>query len=78
MAKILAWVILVFVVLLALRLINVRKAATRRQAAGATGSPPAGEPMVRCQRCGVYLPRVEAKEMPGGYVCAGGACVPHG
>jgi hypothetical protein len=34
--------------------------------------------MVRCARCGVFLPRAEAKEASGGYVCATGACTPHG
>jgi len=49
MAKVVAWLVLIFVVLLALRMINVRK--TRSKTRGATRAP-AGEtiaqPMVRC------------------------------
>ena len=72
MAKIIAWLILIFVVLLALRLVSMRNARVQRKAAAngnaaraASGSPGA-EPMVRCIRCGVYLPR--------GYACATGEC----
>lgn len=78
MAKIIAWLVLIFVILLALRVAALRKASARRKAARATASQLSGEPMVRCVRCGVYLPRAEAKELSAGYVCAGGACVPHG
>lgn len=70
MAKIIAWLILIFVVLLALRLINQRK-ARRPQGPSAT----AVEPMVRCVRCGVFLPREEANKQAGGYVCPAGQCV---
>jgi hypothetical protein len=31
--------------------------------------------MVRCVRCGVFLPRAEATEHAGGYVCPDGQCV---
>jgi hypothetical protein len=30
--------------------------------------------MVRCVRCGVFLPRKEARAVGEGYACAGGAC----
>jgi uncharacterized protein len=78
MAKIIAWLIVIVVVLLALRMINMRNARARQksQAAGAakrTGT----EPMVRCARCGVYLPRAEAQSVSGGYVCAAGQCAGH-
>jgi formylmethanofuran dehydrogenase subunit E len=52
-----------------------------RRSAGARGGAPAqsaAQPMVRCARCGVFLPRAEAKEIDGGYVCAAEGCVPHG
>ena len=80
MAKLIAWLILIFVVLLALRLVSMRNARVQRKAAAngnaaraASGSPGA-EPMVRCIRCGVYLPRKEAREVGGGYACATGEC----
>jgi hypothetical protein len=31
--------------------------------------------MVRCVRCGVFLPRAEATQRSGEYVCADGQCV---
>jgi hypothetical protein len=78
MTKIIAWLILIFLVLLALRLIGLRNARARQKAARNAGSKTVAEPMVRCVRCGVYLPRAEAKEGTGGYVCATGTCVSHG
>ncbi len=75
MAKVVAWLILIFVVLLALRIINVRK--IRSKTRGATRAP-AGEtiaqPMVRCARCGVFLPRSDAKAVTEGYACADSEC----
>ena len=80
MAKIIAWLVLIFVVLFALRLIGMRNARAQRKAgksgdtAQATSGNPGAEPMVRCIRCGVYLPRKEAREVGGGYACAAGEC----
>ncbi|MDQ2962669.1 MAG: hypothetical protein M3R31_05845 [Pseudomonadota bacterium] len=74
MTKIIAWLILIFLVLLALRMINVRNARARRNAARDAAPKPAAEPMVRCVRCGVYLPRAEAKSITGGYACARETC----
>jgi hypothetical protein len=78
MMKIIAWLILIFLVLLALRMINVRNARARRNAAHDAAPKPAAEPMVRCVRCGVYLPRAEASTVSGGYACAGKVCAPNG
>ncbi len=74
MGKVIAWLVLIFLVLFALRVI-ARRGGRARQASSAT---PAAQPMVRCARCGVYLPRAEAKEKGGAYVCATEECVPHG
>ena len=73
MGKVIAWLILILIVLLALRLINQRKA--RRRSGAATGSGTAVEPMVRCVRCGVFLPREEATKRDAGYACPDGQCV---
>jgi uncharacterized protein len=78
MTKIIAWLILIFLVLLALRMINVRNARARRNAARDAAPKPAAEPMVRCLHCGVYLPRVEARSVRGGYTCSTGACAANG
>jgi len=71
-SKIISWVILIFVVLFALRMIGLRNARKRR-----TQPEPedkTGAPMVRCARCGVFLPRAEAMSVSGGYACANGRC----
>jgi uncharacterized protein len=72
MGKIIAWLILIFLVLFALRMINLRNARTRRKTADAARA--AVEPMVRCSRCGVYLPRSEAQKIGDAYACAAGGC----
>jgi uncharacterized protein len=74
MGKVIAWLVLIFLVLLALR-VMARRSGRARQEGGAI---PAAQPMVRCERCGVYLPRAEAKQTGSVYVCATGDCVPHG
>ncbi len=71
MGKIIAWLVLIFIVLLALRLVNLRKARKQQRAAGGT----AVEPMVRCTRCGVFLPRADAIQRAGEYACPDGQCV---
>ena len=73
MAKIIAWLILIFVVLFALRMIGLRQARSRRREGGGPAAP-AAEPMVRCVRCGVFLPRKEARAVGDGYACASGTC----
>ena len=71
MGKIIAWLVLIFIVLLALRLVNQRKARKQQRAAGGT----AVESMVRCTRCGVFLPRADAIQRAGEYACPDGQCV---
>jgi hypothetical protein len=75
MGKVIAWLVLIFVVLMALRVVNARKARSRMTAAGA-GAPvesPA-QPTVRCARCGIFLPRGDAHAVDGGYACVDGDC----
>jgi hypothetical protein len=74
MAKIIVWLVLIFVVLLALRLVNQGKARRRRDAAPSGGGTGV-EPMVRCVRCGVFLPRADATKDAGGFACPDGQCV---
>jgi len=71
--KLLLWIGIIVVVLFALRLLNVTKARRRADAAGAS-TPPA-ETMIRCSRCGVYLPQKDAKPGPAGPTCGEPACV---
>jgi uncharacterized protein len=75
--KILFWLVVVFAVLFALRLYNANKAKRRGDAAreAQRKSAAAGDPMVRCARCGVFLPRADATAVAtGGYVCSDPSC----
>ena len=76
MGKVIFWFVVVFAVLFALRLWNAakakRRAESQRQSA-ATGT----EAMVRCQSCGVFLPRTEAIAAGEGYVCGDSRCRQH-
>jgi hypothetical protein len=74
MGKIIAWLVLIFIVLLALRLLNARKARKQQGVAGGAGGTEV-EPMVRCTRCGVFLPRADATQRAGEYACPDGQCV---
>jgi uncharacterized protein len=75
MGKVLAWLVLIFLVLFALRVLARRGAGAR---GGGAPAQPAAQPMVRCARCGVFLPRAEATQIDGAYVCSAEGCVPHG
>jgi uncharacterized protein len=75
MTKILLWIVVIFAVLFALRLLNAAKGKRRadRSAGDAPRTPPP-ETMVRCARCGVYLPRADAKPSPTGLICGDPGC----
>ncbi|MCC6869520.1 MAG: hypothetical protein IT522_11940 [Burkholderiales bacterium] len=73
MGKIVLWIVVGFVALLALRLVNVAKLRARRQRERA--APKAVEAMVRCRHCGVFVPRAEASADGDGYRCADPRCV---
>jgi len=72
MGKVIFWIVVIFGLLLVARLANVA-ASKRRNGAGAS-RPPKASPMVRCVRCGVFLPGADAKAVPGGHVCSDPAC----
>ena len=74
--KLLLWIVVIAVALLALRLVNI--AAAKRRNASAAGASPQGaraDTMVRCVRCGVYLPSADAKPGPEGVTCGEPGCV---
>jgi hypothetical protein len=78
MGKLLFWIVIVFGLLLVARLVNAAAAKRRNAAAsGAAGNAPGASPMVRCVRCGVFLPRSEATAVQGGHACADPACADH-
>ena len=74
MSKIIAWLILIFIVLLALRMINMRNNRARRRTEAPGKPADAGDPMVRCVNCGVFLPRAEARSVSAGFACADDQC----
>jgi hypothetical protein len=79
MGKFLFWIVIAFVVLLGLRLLNLGAAKRRARDASADGKgPPPSEAMVRCRRCGVYLPRAEALPAGDGFTCGEPACTARG
>ncbi|MDR0247551.1 MAG: hypothetical protein LBI16_04055 [Burkholderiales bacterium] len=80
MGKLLFWVLVFVVALIAWRLWNIRQWNARHR-----NDPPSpskkksasDEPMVRCARCGVFLPREEARLTHNGYRCGDEACNRH-
>ena len=75
MGKVIFWMVVVFAVLFCLRMFNVaqQKKRERRDAPPAPGAG-AGEPMVRCTRCGIFLPRSEAQLIEGKVRCRDQDC----
>jgi hypothetical protein len=73
--KLLLWVIVIGVALLALRLVNI--ASAKRRNASAAGASPTGraDDMIRCVRCGVYVPSADAKPGPDGLTCGEPLCL---
>jgi uncharacterized protein len=77
--KVLFWIVVIFAVLFVLRLYNAHKAKQRAERdAGRKKAVLDGAPMVRCARCGVFLPKAEATAVGTGYVCADPACARRG
>ncbi len=81
MGKIIFWIVVFFGVLLALRLVSVHQARKderdRREDGSGKGkrdTTPAQEPMVKCGRCGVFLPKSNAVMTPHGLTCGDEAC----
>lgn len=73
MAKFLLWAVIILAVLFVSRLINAQKAQTRQAARRGTqpAADDAGDAMVRCVHCHIYLPRAEAYMSHGQtYCCA--------
>jgi len=68
MARILLLLIIAFIVYLLFR--GFFRAQVRRDAPPPPATTTVGEDMVTCSRCGVNLPRSEAKTVEGRVVCA--------
>ena len=86
MGKIIFWIVVFFLVLLALRLVSVHKtrqdakerrdedAAKRSKAAGKRDDTPAADSMIKCTRCGVFVPKSSTGMSPTGLACSDKAC----
>jgi uncharacterized protein len=81
--KIIFWIVVFFLVLLALRLVSVHKTRQdekeRRDDAEAKApkkrdDTPAQETMVKCARCGVFLPKSNSIMTPKGPACNDANC----
>jgi len=69
MGKLIFWLVVAFVIMFALRLVGAAK-AKRRDSARPRSDGAQIESMVRCVRCGIFLPRSDALPAPGGFRCA--------
>ena len=84
--KIIFWIVVFFLVLLALRLLSVHKtradakerrdedAAKRNAAPAGRDDTPAPDSMIKCTRCGVFAPKTTSLMASTGWVCNDGAC----
>ena len=73
--KIVLWIVVVLAVLVGLRLLNTGKARRRANAARESARQAMeATTMVRCVRCGVFLPRADAKPGPAGLTCGDPGC----
>jgi uncharacterized protein len=71
--KLIFWIVVIFVVLFCLRMYNVGK-QRQRERRDAAPPPGSGEAMVRCTRCGIFLPRSEAQMVEGKIRCRDQDC----
>jgi hypothetical protein len=76
MSKFIFWLVIAFGILFALRLINTAKARKRERDARSRDpvTPPKVEATVRCARCGVFLPKDDARFGPNGITCGDPSC----
>ena len=86
MGKIIFWITVFFLVLLALRLVSVHKTradakerredeeAKRQAATGTRDDTPAQDSMIKCTRCGVFVPKANTVRASTGLVCNDKAC----
>lgn len=82
MGKFVFWLVVAFAVLLVVRIVGAKQAAKRRQDRQAGRQSEdlrqhgrQSEDMIRCVRCGTYVPRSQAKPGPAGLTCGDPACL---
>ena len=86
MGKIIFWIVVFFLVLLALRLVSVHKTRNEQRDRDDENSDkpedplrkrddkPATDAMVKCERCGVFTPKANAVMKRGGWACVDERC----
>ncbi len=86
MGKFIFWIVVFFLVLLALRLVSVHKTradakerredddAKRQATAAKRDDTPAQDSMIKCTRCGVFVPKATTVMASTGLVCNDKAC----
>ena len=77
MGKIVFWIVVFFVILLGLRFLNVaksRRSSRDRERRERTRELPPAEPTVRCEACGVYLPKAQPQAPDTGFRCGAPGC----
>jgi uncharacterized protein len=72
--KVIFWLVVVFIVLFALRLVNASKHRARNGQRAAPRDSAVGA-MARCVDCGVYLPSADATAGPRGPLCGDAKCL---
>lgn len=75
MGKVIFWIFVVFAAMFVLRLYNSGffRPRPKRDAPPPPAAGP-GEAMVRCARCGIYLPRSDAQMLGGEIRCRDPGC----
>lgn len=80
MGKVVFWIVVFFLVLLALRLVSVHKTRREERERREEDGPrkrddkPANDVMVKCGRCGVFVPRSTTAMTKSGIACADPDC----
>ena len=86
MGKVIFWIVVFFLVLLALRLVSVHKTrqdakdrrdSDARKGKGTDGKrddTPAQDAMLKCGRCGVFIPKSTAVMTRDGLACNDSSC----
>ena len=86
MGKVIFWIVVFFLVLLALRLVSVHKTRNEQRDRDEENrdkaddpkrerdDTPASDAMVKCESCGVFTPKANAVMRRGGWICGDERC----
>lgn len=74
MGKFIFWIVVFFLVLLALRMFSAHQSKREQRERQKRERAAVNEPMIRCARCGVYLPKSSAVMTEAGFGCDDANC----